>query len=260
MSSLSQVLPATGGSSVGTIKTLTGNSGGAVGPDGSGNINVVGDTIFLQAVGTPGINTVTVSPAQPLVKNINGSVPDSSGDFNINGGPHVSIIPGTNEIEIDVTQSLQNSFAINNWATAFGLPSAQNNLILGRILTPVSSTGATDTYVMRLSTDGGSTFISTGYVNIGSAEATGFLIYASDGTTFRQEASFTINLYGPTIQNFFKAATLVVGVNETSLSGTGSTNYSINPNVPSINVNAIGFFTNGTGGDPAIKATFYTYN
>lgn len=42
------------------ILTLTGNSGGAVGPDGSGNINVVGSGVVSTA-GNPGTNTLTIS-------------------------------------------------------------------------------------------------------------------------------------------------------------------------------------------------------
>ena len=42
----------------GTVTTLTGNSGGAVGPDGSGNINTIG-TGSITVVGNPGTNTTT---------------------------------------------------------------------------------------------------------------------------------------------------------------------------------------------------------
>lgn len=45
----------------GFVETLTGNSGGAVGPDGSDNINVVGDGTTINVVGNPGTNTLTIS-------------------------------------------------------------------------------------------------------------------------------------------------------------------------------------------------------
>ncbi len=51
-----------GGSVVAGILTITGNSGGAVGPTGGGNINIVGDG-FINIVGSPGTNTLTVSLA-----------------------------------------------------------------------------------------------------------------------------------------------------------------------------------------------------
>lgn len=49
----------TGGGPPGSgIQTLTGNSGGAVGPNGSGNVNVIGAGA-LSMVGNPGTNTLT---------------------------------------------------------------------------------------------------------------------------------------------------------------------------------------------------------
>lgn len=44
------------------ILTITGNTGGAVGPNGGGNINIVGDG-FITITGNPGTNTLTVSLA-----------------------------------------------------------------------------------------------------------------------------------------------------------------------------------------------------
>ncbi len=44
-----------------SVLTLTGNTGGAVGPDGGGNIDVVGDGTTVNVVGNPGTNTLTIS-------------------------------------------------------------------------------------------------------------------------------------------------------------------------------------------------------
>lgn len=59
--------------SIGAITTLTGNSGGAVGPT-SGNINVVGGT-GITVVGNPGTSTLTIngSSANLTYKNVNTS-------------------------------------------------------------------------------------------------------------------------------------------------------------------------------------------
>lgn len=46
----------------GFIATETGNTGGAVGPDGAQNLNVVGDGNFITVTGNPGTNTLTISP------------------------------------------------------------------------------------------------------------------------------------------------------------------------------------------------------
>lgn len=47
--------------SLGSVMTLTGNSGGAVSPDGGGNINVLGDTTTINITGNPGTNTLTAN-------------------------------------------------------------------------------------------------------------------------------------------------------------------------------------------------------
>jgi len=78
-------------SAAGTVSTLTGNSGGAVGPNGSGNINVVGDGTTITIAGNPGTNTLTASlvgggvPSQSYVTNLNSPVvPTGAGVINLN--------------------------------------------------------------------------------------------------------------------------------------------------------------------------------
>jgi hypothetical protein len=59
----------TGGASGGDVLTLTGNTGGAVGPNGSGNINVVFPTAQPGAgtvTGNPGANTLTINAWQTV--------------------------------------------------------------------------------------------------------------------------------------------------------------------------------------------------
>lgn len=51
----SGIAPGTG------IETVTGNSGGPVGPDGGNNINIIGDGVTIDIVGSPGTNTLTAS-------------------------------------------------------------------------------------------------------------------------------------------------------------------------------------------------------
>jgi hypothetical protein len=53
-------IAATGGG-VGTVETLTGNSGGPVGPDMSGNITVRGDGATITVVGNAGANTLVAT-------------------------------------------------------------------------------------------------------------------------------------------------------------------------------------------------------
>ncbi len=55
-----------GGGGGGDILTLTGNSGGPVGPT-AGNINLIGDVnTFVDVVGNPGTSTLTISLANQL--------------------------------------------------------------------------------------------------------------------------------------------------------------------------------------------------
>lgn len=49
------------------VETLTGNSGGAVGPSGN-NINIVGDGTTATVVGNPGTNTLTITALAPTVE------------------------------------------------------------------------------------------------------------------------------------------------------------------------------------------------
>lgn len=57
MSQMGQILSGAFG---GAIKTLTGNAGGAVSPDGIGNITVVGSGA-ITVTGNPGTNTLTIT-------------------------------------------------------------------------------------------------------------------------------------------------------------------------------------------------------
>ncbi len=50
-----------GGGGGGALNTLKGNSGGFVGPDVGGNIDIIGDGSTIDVVGNPGTNTLTIS-------------------------------------------------------------------------------------------------------------------------------------------------------------------------------------------------------
>lgn len=70
MSQLSSIITGGGGGG-GMLNTLTGDTGGAVGPDGGGNINVIGSSAsFIAVFGSPGTNTLTVANTNQLVAGI----------------------------------------------------------------------------------------------------------------------------------------------------------------------------------------------
>lgn len=54
------------------IETITGNSGGAVGPDGFGNVDITGTTP-INIVGNPGTNSLAVSITTPIDVQYGGS-------------------------------------------------------------------------------------------------------------------------------------------------------------------------------------------
>ena len=104
-----------GGGGSGALDTLTGNSGGAVSPDGAGNIDFTGDnSLGLTITGNPGSNSLTVSTVSgnPLIDSLTGdsggAVPaDGSSNINIVGGTGVTVAgnPGTNTLTINLGSS-----------------------------------------------------------------------------------------------------------------------------------------------------------
>jgi hypothetical protein len=97
--------------SPGVVETLTGNTGGAVGPNGANNINVVG-TGSVTVTGSPGTNTLTISvtgsgltwhiisTSQSLVSN-NGYICVSPGAALALALPAVSVLGDIIEVTLD---------------------------------------------------------------------------------------------------------------------------------------------------------------
>ena len=90
-------------------ETLTGNSGGAVPPDGGNNINVLGDGVTIDVVGDPGTNTLTISAigsavTETLTGNSGGAVGPTTGNINLVGSGAVNIVgnPGTSTLTVSV--------------------------------------------------------------------------------------------------------------------------------------------------------------
>ena len=76
------VLGGGGGGGSGTVVSLTGNAGGAVGPNVGGNINVVGSG-SITVTGTPLTNTLTITNAS---SSFTWSVIGASGPLVVNNG------------------------------------------------------------------------------------------------------------------------------------------------------------------------------
>ncbi len=87
-------------------ESLTGNSGGPVFPDGSNNINVVGDGTYITTVGTPLTNTLTIIPGTGLptifVEDA-GTASALLNRINVFGGIGIKTVGSGNTITINAT-------------------------------------------------------------------------------------------------------------------------------------------------------------
>lgn len=115
MSQVSSLLKAGGGGS-GTVVTLTGNSGGAVGPDGSGNINVLGAG-DISIAGNAGTNTLTVSlsgaEANSFVTDAGTATP-ATGVLNVVGGNNIDTAGSGDTVTINVSGTTNHAVQIGN--------------------------------------------------------------------------------------------------------------------------------------------------
>lgn len=87
------------------VETLTGNSGGPVGPDGANNINVVG-TGVITVVGNPGTNTLTITPSGDIASSFitnpaTGTATPAAGVLTFAGAGGVTVTAGGSTVTID---------------------------------------------------------------------------------------------------------------------------------------------------------------
>ena len=126
------------------ILTITGNSGGAVGPDGSNNINVVG-TESITVVGTPVSNTLTVTPSGTIPTSFvedSGSATPSSGVLNISGGTGIATSGSGNTVTISATAGIA---TVYNCDSGTATPSLNTLNVFGSGGTTTTGSGATIT-------------------------------------------------------------------------------------------------------------------
>jgi hypothetical protein len=88
------------------VETLTGNTGGAVGPNGSDNINIVGDGTTIEVTGNPGTNTLTISSLSTGANSFptdSGTATPIAGVLNIHGGMGIEVTGTSNTVTIQST-------------------------------------------------------------------------------------------------------------------------------------------------------------
>lgn len=142
------------------IATLTGNSGGAVGPDGSGNVNVVGDGSTISFSGNPGTNTLTASVTQAgivyysLTPYIVGSDVHSQYStigaaitaFNLAGVPgNIYVKPGT------YTENI--TLPVNCKLIAFDDGRVETTIIIGKITANYSGVSSISGFTLQTNSD-----------------------------------------------------------------------------------------------------------
>ena len=165
MSQMGQLRAPSGGGG-GDINTITGNSGGAVGPDGFNNINIIGAG-SISVAGNPGTNTLTINMAGDVAidfqaddgniatpaantlqvdggDNINTAAPGSADiiEINLNDSILLPATTGANEGVIALGADLTNDRFMHNYAPG---GSADNNTFLGRLSGNFTLTGTLNT-------------------------------------------------------------------------------------------------------------------
>lgn len=108
---MSQISSVTTASELGAVVQLTGNSGGVVSPDSSGNINIVGATGIV-VVDNPGTHTLTISgstEAGSFVTN-SGTATPAAGILNLLGGTGVTTSGSGNTVTVAASSAVAESF------------------------------------------------------------------------------------------------------------------------------------------------------
>lgn len=222
------------------IRTLTGNSGGAVSGDGAFNVNLLGGA-GVNVVGNPGTNTLTVSL--------------TGGSAAIDSiGVDAFTAPGTNPVLPDALGLL----TVHGAATAAGTTPVQSNSLAANAYTVQVQTSqaiaATDATKIGLSNYNSAHFScdANGFVSLsGGGQAVDSLIPNSGTTPVVPAADGSITLQGT------GSITTVGGLNSLTPQLTGLTNHSVQVGAGTATLTQLTVGTNGqvligaTAADPA---------
>lgn len=233
------------------ISTVTGNSGGAVGPS-AGNITIVGDGTTATVVGNPGTNTLTITALGggggdlTVLEGDAGSATPVAGTISIitnytdpiNAGSTVLFTGSGSTIQLVTTDS--NANTLIGTSTGNVTVSGERNTGLGSIcgqnLTSGNANILIGTYAGRdITTGSGNLLIgdgSTAPMLRGSTTAAGLYGFGANGSVFLH------NYGGSTSGNTF------VGYNSAGNFNAGQT--SSNRNNSAIGVSTLSFLTTGT--------------
>lgn len=155
------------------ILTITGSSGGAIGPDGANNINLLGGT-NVTVVGNAGLNTLTVTLGGAVASSFPtdaGIAIPAAGVLNILGAGGTTTSGAGNTVTVTSGPTVSTSFTTD---AGVAVPAANNVNVFGG--TGIATAGAGDTITIN-------------------ADATVPLTFAADAGT-AQAAANTINFIG----------------------------------------------------------------
>ena len=210
------------------LETLTGNSGGAIGPL-AGNINVIGDGTTVTVVGTP--NTLTISALggsapTSFPTDVGGSAVPIANVLQIktnnNAGASVKTVAASNLILIQMTDAQNNT--IIGESSGNSAATGTNNTILGFSSGSIVTTASSNTIIG----DTAATALTTGADNI--------IIGSESGNNYTSNESFNILIGSSGTLN----DTSILRIGESTGSGAGLLSktfvqgiYNITPDVAS---------------------------
>lgn len=194
------------------LETLTGNTGGAVGSDATGNIDIVGSGT-VTVTGNPGTNTLTITDTGTVATTYttdSGNATPAANILNVLGGTGVSTSGAGNTVTIDASATTPLSFP-GDAGTA--IPAANALTVAGG--TNINTVGAVATLTVNLDsavlglTDltvdnlelNGNTLSSTdtnGNINV-TPDGTGGVIIPTNLTLGETDQDVTYTINGATI-------------------------------------------------------------
>lgn len=212
--------------SLGAVTTLTGNSGGAVPPTG-GNINVVGDGITINVVGTPGTSTLTISSS--------GSIPDTFAADSGTATPAAGVITmhGTGDVSTSAAGSTVTFHG--EGVTAF-----------------IANSGTATASLNAITIDGGTGITTSGAGSIVTINASGSVAttFAGDSGTATPSANTITMAGGNNITTSAAGSTVTYSV-------SGTTNHAVQVGNAGGSLTSLSVGTNGqvllgsTGANPS---------
>jgi len=159
------------------LETITGDSGGAVGPDGTLTINLVSGFSPITVDGNPGTNTLTINSDGTVAIQYDedsGSAIPSSGVLNIVGGTGISTSGAGSTVTIGSDGTLANQYDEDSGSA---VPAAGVLNIVGG--TGISTSGAGNTVTVTSTTAPGTSYffadISASISNV-TGDSTAYLI------------------------------------------------------------------------------------